>query len=87
MHDSSHDALLVIPRTPAPPDVRACRRCGCWESDACVDKHGHACWWVESDLCSHCANHAVRFTPLQRWVFVLVVAPVLVWLLYVLVFP
>lgn len=34
---------------------RACRRCGCRQDAACFDAGG-ACWWVEADLCSHCAE-------------------------------
>lgn len=32
---------------------RTCRVCGCTDSTACVDDRG-PCWWVETDLCSHC---------------------------------
>lgn len=35
---------------------RACRRCGCTEHRACVDRRYGPCWWVELDLCSHCAR-------------------------------
>lgn len=35
-------------------DVRACRVCGCTGSVACIPP----CWWVETDLCSHCAAGA-----------------------------
>jgi len=31
--------------------VRACRVCGCTESNACRG----GCWWVGRDLCSACA--------------------------------
>lgn len=37
-----------------PFNERACRQCGCTETNACVDKHFGACWWIERDLCSHC---------------------------------
>lgn len=37
-----------------PFDERACRVCGCTETNACVSKRHGACWWVEEDLCSHC---------------------------------
>lgn len=32
-------------------EVQACRKCGCWEMEACEG----GCWWVEEDLCSACA--------------------------------
>ncbi len=35
--------------------IRACRRCGCTEHDACIDElTGRPCHWVEPDLCSAC---------------------------------
>lgn len=30
-----------------------CRKCGCTEDHACVDRRG-PCWWAQYDLCSHC---------------------------------
>ena len=38
-----------------PEDWPRCRVCGCWEFKACVDDARGPCWWVEADLCSHCA--------------------------------
>ncbi len=35
-------------------DERACRRCGCTQYNACVDRRLGPCWWVDEDLCSHC---------------------------------
>ena len=29
-----------------------CRVCGCTQNNACPN----GCWWVEEDLCSHCAE-------------------------------
>lgn len=37
-------------------DEVACRVCGCTETRACFNKEHGPCWWVEPDLCSHCAN-------------------------------
>jgi len=37
-------------------DEVACRVCGCTENRACFHPDHGACWWVEYDLCSHCAN-------------------------------
>jgi hypothetical protein len=35
--------------------VRACRVCGCTNTNACVNpKTGIACHWVAQDLCSMC---------------------------------
>lgn len=31
-----------------------CIKCGCHEHNACYDELRGPCWWVESDLCSHC---------------------------------
>lgn len=41
--------------TPLAPTVRRCRQCRCTEIRACVDDRG-PCWWVDADLCSHCAD-------------------------------
>lgn len=38
----------------APPQL--CRRCACSERDPCYDESFGTCWWVESDLCSICAD-------------------------------
>jgi hypothetical protein len=32
-----------------------CRICGCTELTACLHEEAGPCWWVEHDLCSHCA--------------------------------
>ena len=40
----------------APEYAPACRVCGCWELDACVNELMEPCSWVEPDLCSHCWN-------------------------------
>ena len=45
--------LPPICRHPAP--VQACRACGCWQHDACLDENEEPCHWVEADLCSVCA--------------------------------
>ncbi|WP_294292626.1 helix-turn-helix transcriptional regulator [uncultured Sphingomonas sp.] len=37
------------------PPPRLCRVCGCSELDACSDRSGYGCWWVERDFCSSCA--------------------------------
>lgn len=38
----------------APP--QSCRICGCTDDNctACIQAEGHACHWVERDLCSRC---------------------------------
>lgn len=38
-----------------PEPVQACRVCGCWQYDACLDENGEPCHWAEADLCSVCA--------------------------------
>lgn len=43
-----------------PFNERACRRCGCTDMKACVDDKLGPCWWVEDDLCSHCAFKSNR---------------------------
>ena len=45
----------IMARRPAPEGWPTCRVCGCWELDACWDDEAGPCWWVEEDLCSHCA--------------------------------
>lgn len=32
-----------------------CRVCGCTDNQACHHPNLGNCWWVEEDLCSHCA--------------------------------
>ncbi|MHA6685354.1 hypothetical protein [Mesorhizobium sp. A556] len=34
-----------------------CKKCGCYENDACYGDETGPCWWVEKDLCSACAGH------------------------------
>ena len=48
-----------------PDPVQACRACGCWQYDACVDEESEEpCHWEEPDLCSACARRgADRQTP------------------------
>ncbi len=45
-----------ICRHPAP--VPTCRECRCWDYHACLDENEEPCHWVESDLCSACAERA-----------------------------
>lgn len=35
---------------------RACRVCGCTETNACLHPDGRPCAWVGPNLCSVCAN-------------------------------
>lgn len=35
--------------------TRFCRLCGCTEMNACI-QDGEACYWVDLDLCSGCAD-------------------------------
>lgn len=35
--------------------IAVCRVCGCTEDDACETPNG-TCFWLESDLCSACAE-------------------------------
>lgn len=39
-----------------PLEDRHCRECGCSDEIGCED----GCWWVESDLCSLCAEELVE---------------------------
>ena len=50
------------PETTAPEGWPSCRVCGCWELNACWHKELGPCWWVESDLCSHCKSKADAVT-------------------------
>lgn len=36
--------------------IRRCRICGCADDDCsgCIERTGHACHWVQEDLCSAC---------------------------------
>lgn len=36
--------------------ARSCRVCGCTEFDACIDRNGVPCHWIEWNLCSRCAT-------------------------------
>ena len=42
-----------------------CRKCGCTETRPCVDGRG-PCWWVEVDLCSHCAEPTAAVLPSEE---------------------
>ena len=52
----------MLSLAPLPPacrhlePVQACRACGCWQHDACLDENGEPCHRVERDLCSCCAG-------------------------------
>lgn len=39
-------------------DVHVCRECGCTDDDCsgCIERTGRPCSWVETDLCSACAE-------------------------------
>jgi hypothetical protein len=37
-------------------EEQQCRKCGCMADDACYRPDHSTCWWVEPDLCSHCAR-------------------------------
>lgn len=59
----SVDVLSQLARLADGEPFRApqlCRVCGCSEFDACADRSGYGCWWVERDLCSSCASAADR---------------------------
>jgi hypothetical protein len=45
--------------------VGVCARCGCTESNACVDDLGRACWWVQPGLCSSCLTAPPQREQLQ----------------------
>lgn len=47
--------LAADPAEATGPQPRLCRECACSENDACIDRHGSGCWWVEEDLCIACA--------------------------------
>ena len=47
---------LLPPVCRHPGPVQACRACGCWQHDACLDEHGKPCRWVEAGLCSTCVD-------------------------------
>lgn len=38
--------------------MQTCRECGCTDVDCsgCIERTGRACSWVETDLCSACAE-------------------------------
>lgn len=46
------------PPEDATKNVRACRVCGCTDSNClqCIQKTGEPCSWVEADLCSACKD-------------------------------
>lgn len=55
----SRDGGLTTERVPGPESFAAdepvCRVCGCLDWNACINRWGETCWWVEEDLCSFCA--------------------------------
>lgn len=36
-----------------------CRICKCIDQAACFSHTHGPCWWIEPDLCSHCAEPAI----------------------------
>ena len=45
--------------------LRACRSCGCSETNACTVRDGQGsrgCAWVERDLCDACADPSIRLS-------------------------
>lgn len=63
-------------------DDRFCRQCGCTEYRACVDDVHGPCWWVEGDLCSHCAIWNARKDRVMRITLgaLVLIAGVLFWI-------
>ena len=47
-----------------PDPVQACKSCGCWHYDACIDEDEEPCGWAAPDLCSACARHTPAPQPL-----------------------
>lgn len=43
---------------------RTCRLCGCTDDDCsgCIERTGHPCHWVETDLCSACGSTTMTST-------------------------
>lgn len=39
--------------------MATCRICNCTDEAACFSHDYGTCWWVEPDLCSHCAEPAI----------------------------
>jgi hypothetical protein len=58
MRDDDVTFQQVMDTSPLPV-AACCRVCGCTDSHACVDDEVGPCWWVELDLCSHCAEPAI----------------------------
>lgn len=56
--------MAAEPGVPVPAGFRTCRECGCWEYNACWDDDTGPCWWVEADLCSHCAAGGAPMEPI-----------------------
>lgn len=49
---------VTLPFILASSSVRSCRECGCTDNDCseCVARTGMPCMWIETDLCSACAD-------------------------------
>lgn len=61
-----HPIYAEMDHEPAPAGAATCRRCGCWHWNACWHEALGACWWVEDDLCSHCAVRDWRLVAINR---------------------
>lgn len=51
-------------------EPQRCHKCGCNNDAACWHADFGNCWWVETDLCSHCElvpGEAVRHPEALRW--------------------
>lgn len=42
---------------------RICWKCGCTNTRACHNRDGSPCYWVETYLCSACAEKAKEAVP------------------------
>jgi hypothetical protein len=47
--------------------IRSCRVCGCTDDDCsgCIARTGEPCYWVDTDLCSACAETLYLTKPSQ----------------------
>lgn len=52
------DQLLDLSCGADLPHPRLCRHCCCSERDACIERDGLGCTWIDRDLCSRCADAA-----------------------------
>lgn len=61
--ESERDPMPAAPDKSPPRRTKHCRKCGCDQRRACIDRNAMPCHWVTPTLCSHCADLVPAWKP------------------------